>query len=125
MKKILLILVAVIGFGISANAQDFCDEAGNRIEFYPEEDFDGKKSFFNGGNVQVAVEGNMLIGEYKIQESNSSSRSYLVIEFYDKGKSKPAFYGKYYRGTTSREGAVLKKAYIEILGVKLETCKRK
>ena len=68
-----------------------------------------------------------MMGTYKVlvSESSSSSQSYMVIEFYSKeDKSKPALYGKYYRGTTDRNGAVIKKAYIQILGVKLEACKK-
>jgi hypothetical protein len=123
MKRLLLVSAVIIGFGVSLNAQDFCDETGNRIEFYPE-DYDGKVSFFNGGDVQVEVEGNFLVGKYKTKKS--SSTAHLIIEFYDKeDKYTPAFFGKYYRGKTSREGKVLTDAYIEILGVKLKKCKKK
>ncbi|MDR0829194.1 MAG: hypothetical protein LBN95_03670 [Prevotellaceae bacterium] len=122
-KKSLLVLVAVIGFGFSINAQDFCDKIGNRIEFYPEEDMDKKVSFFNGGEVQLEVEGTFMLGKYKVQQSTSSSQDYLVIEFRDKGKT--TLYGKYFRGVTTREGTVQRAAYIQILGVKLEKCKKK
>jgi hypothetical protein len=120
MKKFLMILVALIGICVSANAIDFCDKIGNRIEFYPEE----KGTLFDGGDVQVDVEGTVVLGTFKIQKPASSSQKHFVIEFYDRGKSdKPVFFAKYYRGVTSREGSLQKKAYIEILGVKLEPCK--
>jgi hypothetical protein len=127
MKKIVMILIAIIGFGLSAFAQDFCDKKGNRIEFYPKKT-NGVVSFFDGGVIQISVVGNFINnGTYKVDKNitKNSYGSYYVIEFYDKGESTASLYGKYYKGLTSRDGEILEKARIEILGVTLETCEKK
>jgi hypothetical protein len=127
MKKMTFILVALIGFGLSANAQNFCDKEGNLIEFYPKKNSDGYASFFEGGVVQMAVTGNFFKGTYKVDKNatKTSDGSYYVIEFYADKDNKPSLYGRYFRGTSSRDGEIINPARIEILKATLEPCERK
>jgi len=100
---------------IGANAQDFCNAVGDRIEFYP------TKSFGDGGDVQLMVAGNFVKGQYQVKPPKSYDK-FAVVEFFDDGKTKPVLFGKYFRAETDSSGRVRKKAYIEILGEKLELC---
>jgi hypothetical protein len=133
MKKFMFILVALIGFGISANAQYFCYEGKDKskvyIEFYPNKNSNGSVSFFDGGGFHLSSSSGGIndTGKYKVAKdaTKTSDGSYYVIEFYYKGESSPSLYGKYYRGSTSREGDILEKARIETLGRTFEACEKK
>jgi hypothetical protein len=125
MKKFMFILVALIGFGISANAQDFCDEKGNYIKFYPKRN-SGDVYYFDEEAIQMSmsVKGNFINkGKCKFDKkaTKTSDGSYYVIKFYDKDESTPSFYGKLYSNYPFLwYEDELEPTFIEILEVTIE-----